>query len=158
MSNSWWDKHLGPVIGPGETTTPFRQTVRKAVQWQQPQQNYPAMRRTPSAEEIVNDPNYVLSSQGYVHKAPGSARENLGNCPECDSPNFFSRKVGVTRGPPPAPLCAECGYNGGLFEQSGSILNGAGVISSGPTHNAVSDNPGGISQMDWSRPIHVPGT
>jgi predicted RNA-binding Zn-ribbon protein involved in translation (DUF1610 family) len=37
-------------------------------------------------------------------------------CPNCGSNQFFSRSQGIRRGPPPAPHCYNCGYNG-LFEQ-----------------------------------------
>jgi hypothetical protein len=37
-------------------------------------------------------------------------------CPECGSPNFYSRTDGARRGPPPAPHCFACGYNG-MFQQ-----------------------------------------
>lgn len=37
-------------------------------------------------------------------------------CPECGSANFSSRSEGAMRGPPPAPHCFNCGYNG-MFTQ-----------------------------------------
>jgi hypothetical protein len=37
-------------------------------------------------------------------------------CPECGSPQFYSRTEGNLRGPPPAPHCYNCGYNG-IFTQ-----------------------------------------
>lgn len=40
--------------------------------------------------------------------------KRIGMCPGCGSPNFFSREQGeggmIRRGPPPAPMCFECGY------------------------------------------------
>jgi len=40
-----------------------------------------------------------------------------------------------------APLCTDCGYNGELFEQSGTMLNAVGMSSSGPVAFARTDNP-----------------
>lgn len=37
-------------------------------------------------------------------------------CPNCGSKNFSARTTGIMRGPPPAPHCFNCGYNG-MFEQ-----------------------------------------
>lgn len=38
-------------------------------------------------------------------------------CPECNSPRYYSRTgEGALRGPPPAPHCFDCGYNG-MFQQ-----------------------------------------
>ena len=37
-------------------------------------------------------------------------------CPECGSDQYYSRTEGARRGPPPAPHCFQCGYNG-LFTQ-----------------------------------------
>ena len=38
-------------------------------------------------------------------------------CPQCHSPRYYSRAgEGVRRGPPPAPHCFDCGFNG-MFEQ-----------------------------------------
>lgn len=38
-------------------------------------------------------------------------------CPECGSSRYYSRTgEGTLRGPPPAPHCFDCGYNG-MFQQ-----------------------------------------
>jgi hypothetical protein len=47
-----------------------------------------------------------------------------------------------------APLCVDCGYNGDLFEQSGTMLNAIGMKSSGPTQFARSDNPRGEQHFE----------
>jgi predicted nucleic-acid-binding Zn-ribbon protein len=148
---SWWDQfRQQPARTPEEPgAPPVRQ---KAVSWQQ---NYPSQVNIQPVPVQSNDPHAVVINQGYLAKAPPSARENT-TCPECGSTNFFSRTLGVMRGPVPAPLCAECGYNG-LFTQTGTMLNAAGVISGGPTVMARSDNPSGESRVDWTHPIHMPG-
>jgi predicted RNA-binding Zn-ribbon protein involved in translation (DUF1610 family) len=45
-------------------------------------------------------------------------------CPECGSSQYFSRSSGARRGPPPAPHCYNCGFNG-LFEQGEATTWGA---------------------------------
>jgi hypothetical protein len=47
-------------------------------------------------------------------------------CPQCGSPQFYSRTQGIRRGPPPAPHCYNCGYNGGLFDQGDPTMWGVG--------------------------------
>jgi hypothetical protein len=38
-------------------------------------------------------------------------------CPQCGSPQYYSRAGGNKRMPPPAPHCYNCGYNDGMFDQ-----------------------------------------
>jgi len=45
-------------------------------------------------------------------------------CPECGSNQYYSRTEGVRRGPPPAPHCYNCGYNG-MFQQGDPTTWGA---------------------------------
>jgi predicted RNA-binding Zn-ribbon protein involved in translation (DUF1610 family) len=81
--------------------------------------------------------------QGYIAKAPAHAGKDS-RCPQCGGSNFFRRRIGNTEA---APLCTECGYNGDLWEQSGTALMGAGVKSTGPVQFARSDNPGAESHF-----------
>jgi hypothetical protein len=80
-----------------------------------------------------------VQQQGYVAKAPSSVGKS-GRCPGCGGGNLFRRRWANTEC---APLCTDCGYNGDLFTQSGTLLNGVGMKSSGPVNFARSDNPGG---------------
>jgi hypothetical protein len=47
-----------------------------------------------------------------------------------------------------APLCSDCGYNGDLFTQSGTLLNVMGASSSAPVSFARSDNPDAQAHFD----------
>lgn len=77
-------------------------------QFQQPQQQVqPAPKVTPE--------NLWHAMQewrgGKAHKIDADP------CPECNSPRYYSRTGdGARRGPPPAPHCFDCGYNG-MFQQ-----------------------------------------
>jgi hypothetical protein len=90
-------------------------------------------------EGETDDNWHRVNRQGFVEKAPGSLGTS-GRCPRCNGSSFFRRKTGQFEA---APLCVDCGYNGDLFEQSGTSLNAIGMKSSGPVRFARSDNPTG---------------
>ena len=95
-------------------------------------------------EQSAEGDNYQrVRQQGYVSKAPQSV-SRTGQCPDCGGSNFFQRKWAHTEA---APLCTDCGFNGDLFTQSGSLLNSIGASSSGPVAFARTDNPGGESHF-----------
>ena len=76
-------------------------------QQQQPQQQVP--------QEKVTIDNFWGAMQqwrgGKAHKIDSEP------CPECGSNNYYSRTgEGPRRGPPPAPHCFNCGFNG-MFTQ-----------------------------------------
>ena len=60
----------------------------------------------------------TLAMQAQGLGTPGiGARLNPNTCPNCGDKLFFENLTkGARRGPPPAPHCFACGYNG-LFEQ-----------------------------------------
>ena len=147
----WWERALGgptagrPAAPPSPSPTGY---PAKAVRWQ------PAYPPTGPRQEVTEegqpgggpDDNWQrVNRQGYVEKAPASYGTS-GRCPRCNGSNFFRRK-GVM-GAEAAPLCTECGYNGDLFEQSGTLLNAVGMKSSGPVQFARSDNPRGDSHFE----------
>ena len=143
---SWWERHLNvpPHQSPQQqaTTYPAPTSPGPAVRWQ-PQ--YPPTAPRPEAPlPPEGDDNYQrVRQQGYVSKAPQSINRT-GQCPDCGGSNFFRRKWAHTEA---APLCTDCGYNGDLFTQSGSLLNSIGATSSGPVAFARTDNPGGESHF-----------
>jgi len=145
--SDWWARQLGGLVPthapPQERSAPPGTPVypQKAVRWQ------PAYPPTGPRQEVAewdqsgsdaDDSWHRVRRQGYVEKAPTSVGTS-GRCPSCNGSSFFRRKgpLGVEA----APLCVDCGYNGDLFEQSGKLLNSAGVKSSGPVQYARSDNP-----------------
>lgn len=139
---SWWERQLSRVVPqrPAPPVPSQPSYPQKAVRWQ-PQ--YPP---TGPRQEVTewdqpggdSDDNWNrVRRQGYISKAPKHAGSDS-HCPHCGGSNFFRRRVGNTEA---APLCTDCGYNGDLWEQSGTTLNGAGVKSSGPVQFARTDNP-----------------
>ena len=149
---SWWERALGGAI-PRRQSAPPPPPVQtngypqKAVRWQ-PQ--YPP---TSPRQEVTewdqsegdqDDNWHRVRRQGFVDKAPANVGKS-GKCPGCGGSNFFRRKGPM--GAEAAPLCTECGYNGDLFTQSGTLLMGAGVHTSGPMNFARSDNRLGESNL-----------
>lgn len=147
---SWWARKLGQVLpAPVAPTQPVTGGYpAKAVRWQ-PQ--YPP---TGPRQEVTGgvqsegdiDPNWAqVNRQGFIQKAPQSAGQS-GQCPGCGGSNYFHRKgpMGVEA----APICTECGYNGELFTQSGTLLNAVGMKSSGPVQFSRSDNAEGVSHFE----------
>jgi hypothetical protein len=141
-NSGWWQRRLGGMIN----QRPEQQTPGPAVRWE-PQ--YPP---TGPRQEVVGeaqsggngDSSYnQVQRQGYVTKAPANVGK-VGQCPGCGGSNFFKRRWAHTEA---APLCTDCGYNGDLFTQSGTLLNAVGLTSSGPVATARTDNPGGQSQF-----------
>jgi hypothetical protein len=91
----------------------------------------------PQAQQLRPPPGYIPQAQPpqpQPQQAPPVNIENLWGamqqwrggkahridaepCPECGSPRYYSRTgEGTRRGPPPAPHCFDCGFNG-MFEQ-----------------------------------------
>ena len=94
-----------------------------------------------------DDSWHRVRRQGFVEKAPTHIGKDS-RCPQCHGSNYFRRKMGNVEA---APLCTECGYNGDLFVQSGTLLNAVGAKSVGPTQTARSDNPRAESHL-WTDP------
>jgi|SRR5882672_5555743 len=142
---SWWERHLGNAVRQAPPAPAI--SGGKAVRWEP---EYPP---TGPGQKVVGGPqsggNGELSphdrvqNQGFITKAPQSMGQS-GECPGCGGPNFFRRKWAYKEC---APLCVDCGYNGDIFTQSGTLLNAVGMRSSGPTAFARTDNPNGESHF-----------
>lgn len=46
-------------------------------------------------------------------------------CPQCGGQHYFSRAHQVSRGPAPAPMCADCGYNGMFVQGDAAVWQSA---------------------------------
>jgi hypothetical protein len=46
-------------------------------------------------------------------------------CPQCNGGHYFSRTNGPSRGPAPAPMCYDCGYNGMFIQGDPAVWQGA---------------------------------
>jgi hypothetical protein len=106
----------------------------------------PAPRQQPQPQQYAPQYRQQQPPPGYnPQPAPQSVPTTIGNlwgqmqawrggpahkvdanpCPQCGSDHYYSRTgAEVRRGPPPAPHCFDCGYNG-MFEQGlASTWNG----------------------------------
>ena len=147
--SDWWARKLGGVIPQqSQQQAPPPQPVgypQKAVRWQP---SYPPTGprqevETSQPEGNGDDTYQRVRGQGYDHKAPSGLGKD-GRCPDCGGSNFFRRRWANAEA---APLCTDCGYNGDLFTQSGTLLNAVGMKSSGPVAFARTDNPGADSRF-----------
>jgi hypothetical protein len=143
---SWWERRLGGVVNRQQPPPPAPTSYGPAVRWE-PQ--YPP---TGPRQEVDygqsggngDTTHGQVQRQGYVSKAPSSIGK-VGQCPGCGGSNYFRRRWAHTEA---APLCTDCGFNGDLFTQSGTLLNAVGMSSSGPVAFARTDNPGGQSHFE----------
>lgn len=125
----WFARKLG--------TAPQPQQQYPVQQYQQPQ--YPQQYQQPQQQQYSTQPQppvitdeqlvamkragQITFSDGVAislrrwagNRRNGAARFEHENCPECDSPNFFTRSALRKRGmnnAAPAPMCMNCGFDG----------------------------------------------
>ena len=121
MSDSdWWARRLGRA--PQQQQPQARQQA--PVYHQQPS-NYPPVQQRqyqqPQAPQYQQSPNIRVTPDNLYEATQywqgGEAhRKEIYSCPQCGGGHFFSRSSQVSRGPAPAPMCYDCGYNG-MFQQ-----------------------------------------
>lgn len=114
----WYARKMAALRGPHQAQQ--RPTSVPSARFQpqpqppQPQQFVQQFQQPQVAPPPVTIDNLWHAMQnwkgGKAHKLDSEP------CPECGSSNYYSRSDGARRGPPPAPHCFSCGFNG-LFEQ-----------------------------------------
>lgn len=165
---NWWDRKLGGGQRPAAQPHSYperRPAPPQAQVIQNPYRNYGEQyEERPAGYQDIGIEEAVAMGESYRPK-PGKAKAlGEGNCPECGSNNFFSRRNTMMRGPAPAPICEDCGYNGGLFEQTGTALNGIGAGHGTPVMSARQDQASvqgsfGVPTDRWGTPQYgVQGT
>jgi len=117
--------------------------VQAPQQRQQPQYQQPSQYQQPPQQQWVGQ-QYVQQQPQQYQQPPQPEPVTIANlwdamkewrggkahrvdaqpCPECGGNQYYSRSEGARRGPPPAPHCYNCGYNG-LFEQGEAATWGA---------------------------------
>lgn len=126
-TGDWFAQRLGvapqrQAQPPQQYAAPPPQQYPPPQQFQQPQPQYQQPEVT--GQQILDAVRAKTAPLGsFVQamnlwkggKATATEKEL---CPNCGGPHYYSRKgLGGVRGMAPAPLCADCGYNGGLFDQ-----------------------------------------
>lgn len=111
----------GPGASPGPAPQHYQQPIQRIQQPQvQPHLKY-ERHPQPEMPPVTIDNLYGAMSHwhgGQAHKFDSQP------CPECGGNQYYSRSSGVRRGPPPAPHCYNCGYNG-MFDQGEPATWGA---------------------------------
>lgn len=115
MSNvDWYRNKIAALRGspPAAPQQRYQQPVYQPYQQPQYQQPPQVQQRQPPPPVTMEN---LYAAAGYW--TGGKAhRIDRDPCPECGSNQFYSRTDGTRRGPPPAPHCYNCGYNG-MFQQ-----------------------------------------
>ena len=121
-TQGWYARKLAAV-----RNAPARQQPAQAQPWpQHPQQldmfNQPVRQQQAPPVNIENLWGAMQQWRGgKAHKIDAEP------CPECGSNNYYSRTgEGARRGPPPAPHCFACGYNGMFTQGLQSTWQGGG--------------------------------
>ena len=111
-TSSWYKRKLASA----RSGAPMPSTRQQPAQ---PQQFVPFQRQQLDMfNQPVREPINIHNLWGAMQTWQGGKAHRIDNepCPECGSDKYYSRTEGARRGPPPAPHCFACGYNG-LFTQ-----------------------------------------
>jgi len=103
--SDWWAKRLGNK--PQQTPIYPEQQYQQQQYPQQQQQQYPQQQQQQPKVTAANLFDAAMTWQG----GPATRTETQ-SCPQCGGGHYFSRTNGPSRGPAPAPMCYDCGYNG----------------------------------------------
>jgi hypothetical protein len=128
--SDWWARHLGPARREAPSPVPRQQQASNfppgGYQQPQDQQIYaqPQTQEFDTSQIRVTPENFMQVARFW--KGGQAHRVDTQPCPQCGSGQYFSRANGMSRLPPPAPHCYNCGYNGGLFDQGQPETWGAG--------------------------------
>lgn len=116
MSNDdWWGRQLGQQPAPSRQA-PVYAPQTPVQQPQAPQYQVPAYQPQGATRgHGVTIENFMDAAASWAG-GKGTKTETQ-PCPQCGGNHYFSRRPeGPSRLPPPAPMCADCGYTG-LFYQ-----------------------------------------
>lgn len=116
--NDWWARRLG--------NSPQRTPVYPQQQpvYQAPQQQ-PVHPQAPQAQPQFKVTPENLYEAAMQWQGGQAARTETQPCPQCGGGHYFSRTNGPSRGPAPAPMCYDCGYNGMFIQGDPSVWQGA---------------------------------
>lgn len=116
--NDWWARRLG---------SPQHQPPAPVIR-QQPQYQQPVHPQSPQAQPQYQQPRVTaenLYEAAMSWQGGPAARTETQSCPQCGGGHYFSRTNGPSRGPAPAPMCYDCGYNGMFTQGDPAVWQGA---------------------------------
>lgn len=118
----WWARRLGQP----QQRTPLVPTPRYPQYQQQapqaPQYQQQAPQQPQQIPQVTTDNLYDAALQWQGGEAH---RKEVYACPQCGGGHYFSRTNGPSRGPAPAPMCYDCGYNGMFMQGDPAVWQGA---------------------------------
>jgi hypothetical protein len=129
---SWYQRKLAQMRGQQQAPQPYQQRIAgyapqpgppqvQAVQTPV-QQVRPPVQQPSNYDETAKQGEASMTMLLDVQRATGIAKPGMGEklnpdpCPNCGRNLFYADLGKARRGPPPAPHCFNCGFNG-LFEQ-----------------------------------------
>lgn len=114
--SDWWARRLG---NPQQQPPPpaIYQTPTAPVYTQAPQ--------APQVQQEIRVTPENLFDAAMMWQGGQAARTEIYPCPQCGGGHYFSRSNGPSRGPAPAPMCYDCGYNGMFVQGDPSVWQGA---------------------------------
>jgi hypothetical protein len=126
MSDAWYQRAIararsGSAPAPAAPQQQRYQPTPGIARWEgHTQLSQPTLQQGPAPQEKLQQASVsdLLHNQALTGKAsPGiGGRLNPDPCPQCGKDLFYENLGKTRRGPPPAPHCFTCGYNG-MFEQ-----------------------------------------
>lgn len=111
---NWYARRLGSPQ-PQRSSYPPTQSAAPATTYT-PQQ-------TPQGGQGVREVDTIYEAAQYW-RGGEAHRTETNSCPRCGGQHYYSRSQGIARGPVPAPMCFDCGYNG-MFDQGDPSTWGA---------------------------------
>lgn len=108
---NWYAQKLG---GKAPAQPQAYQQPQYPVQQPQVPAQYPVQQQPPQPQIKVTAENFK-QAMNYWQGGEATKTERQ-PCPKCGSNHYYSRSQGNLRGPAPAPMCFECGFNG-MYEQ-----------------------------------------
>lgn len=116
--NDWWSRRLG---NQQPQQTPIYQQPQAPQQYQQQAPQY-TQQPQPQQPRVTAENLYDAAMTWQGGQA---TRTETQSCPNCGGGHYFSRTNGPSRGPAPAPMCYDCGYNGMFTQGDPAVWQGA---------------------------------
>lgn len=122
--NDWWSRRLGtPQQQQPQQQTPIYPQPQYPQQQAHPQSPQYNPHPAPQQQIRVTPENLY---EAAMHWQGGEAtRTETQSCPKCGGNHYYSRSGGVSRGPSPAPMCFDCGFNGMFTQGDPAVWQGA---------------------------------